>query len=156
MWLVSAHVCSETLNLTSSKLVDLSLEIMKMIVEGYGLPKKYSSKIEEFKSSCHFRLMKYKVAENGEVCEAALLPHTDKSALTILFDNQVEGLQVLTKSNQWIPVKIPQEGFVVMVGDAFKVSIYLSIYRSVCVSVCLCVCYLSLYIYKDRTSLIQF
>jgi len=96
-----------------------------MIVEGYGLPKEYSSEIEELKSSSNFRLMKYKVAENGEVYKTALLPHTDKSALTVLCENQVEGLEVLTKSNQWVPVKIPQEGFVVIVGDVLKVCMHI-------------------------------
>jgi len=62
----------------SSKLLDLSLEILKMIVEGYGLPKEYSSEIEELKSCSIFRLIKYKVDENGEVCEPALLPHRQK------------------------------------------------------------------------------
>ncbi|KAK7377269.1 hypothetical protein VNO80_02691 [Phaseolus coccineus] len=120
MWPQGNPTFCETLNSTSSKLLDLSLEILKMIVEGYGLPKEYSSEIEELQSCSNFRLMKYKVGENGEVCETALLPHTDKSALTILCENQVEGLEVLTKSNQWVPVKIPQEGFVVIVGDVLK------------------------------------
>ncbi|CAJ1972130.1 unnamed protein product [Sphenostylis stenocarpa] len=113
------HFC-ETLNSTSSKLLDLSLVIMKMLVEAYGLPKEYTSDIEELKSSSNFRLMKYKVPESGEVCETALLPHTDKSALTILCENQVEGLEVLSKSQEWVPVKIPEEGFVVIMGDVLK------------------------------------
>lgn len=117
---------SETLKSTSSKMLELSFIILKMILEGYGLPKQYTSDIEQMKSSSNFRLMKYKVPQNAEFCETALLPHTDKSALTILCENEVQGLEVLTKSNKWIPLKIPQEGFVVIIGDVLKV--YISSY----------------------------
>ncbi|KAL9330903.1 hypothetical protein ACSQ67_000513 [Phaseolus vulgaris] len=120
MWPQGNPTFCETLNSMSSKLLDLSLEVLKMIVEGYGLPKEYSSEIQELQSCSNFRLMKYKVGQNSEVCETGLLSHTDKSALTILCEFQVEGLEVLTKSNQWVPVKIPQEGFVVIVGDVLK------------------------------------
>ncbi|ESW33247.1 hypothetical protein PHAVU_001G054900 [Phaseolus vulgaris] len=78
MWPQGNPTFCETLNSMSSKLLDLSLEILKMIVEGYGLPKEYSSEIEELKSCSIFRLIKYKVDENGEVCEPALLPHRQK------------------------------------------------------------------------------
>ncbi|KAG4954017.1 putative 2-oxoglutarate-dependent dioxygenase AOP1.2 [Glycine soja] len=120
MWPQGNPTFCETLKSTSSKMLELSFIILKMILEGYGLPKQYTSDIEQMKSSSNFRLMKYKVPQNAEFCETALLPHTDKSALTILCENEVQGLEVLTKSNKWIPLKIPQEGFVVIIGDVLK------------------------------------
>ncbi|KAL2318316.1 hypothetical protein Fmac_032192 [Flemingia macrophylla] len=119
----SVHAFSnliETLKSTSSKMQELSFMILKMILEGYCLPKQYTWDIEEMNSSCNLRLIKYRVPESGQVCENALLPHTDKSALTILCENEVQGLQVLTKTNKWIPIKIPHQGFVVLVGDILQ------------------------------------
>ena len=105
----------------SSKMLELHSLILKMIIDGYGLPKQYTSTIEELKSRSSFRLMKYKVPEINKDCETALVSHTDKNTLTILCQNEVQGLEVLTKTNQWIRLNIPQGGFVVIVGDTLKV-----------------------------------
>ncbi|KAJ1420193.1 Oxoglutarate/iron-dependent dioxygenase [Sesbania bispinosa] len=73
-------------------------------------------------SSSNSRLMKYKVPENSsnDASEVALIAHTDKSALAILCQNEVQGLQILTKTGKWIDLKIPRDGFVVIVGDILK------------------------------------
>ncbi|XP_027333707.1 probable 2-oxoglutarate-dependent dioxygenase AOP1 [Abrus precatorius] len=120
MWPQGNPSFCETLKSTSSKLHELSWVILKMIVEGYDLPKQYTSDIEEMNSTSNLRLMRYKVPEGNQDFEAALLPHTDKSALTILCQNEVHGLQVQTKSDKWIQLKIPEEGFVIIVGDILK------------------------------------
>ncbi|KAK7384757.1 hypothetical protein VNO78_30458 [Psophocarpus tetragonolobus] len=121
MWPRGNPIFCETMKCMSSKMAELSFMILKMIQEGYDLPKQYTSEIEEMKSSSNFRLMKYKVPQSGdEVCETALLPHTDKSAVTILCQNEVQGLEVLSKSNNWIPLKIPNQGFAVIIGDVLK------------------------------------
>ncbi|KAI4337364.1 hypothetical protein L6164_015792 [Bauhinia variegata] len=49
-----------------------------------------------------------------------LVPHTDKSSLTILCQNEVQGLEVLSKQGKWIPLNIPRGVFVVIVGDVLK------------------------------------
>jgi isopenicillin N synthase-like dioxygenase len=92
-----------------------------MILDGYGLPKQYTSTIEELKYHSSFRFMKYKVPEINKDCEIALVPHTDKNTLTILCQNEVQGLEFLTKDNKWIQLDIPQEGCIVIVGDTLKV-----------------------------------
>lgn len=123
---------SETLKSMSSKMFELSFLIMKMILEGYDLPKQYTSDIEDMMSASHFRVIKYKVPKSDKDCENALLPHTDKNALTILCQNEVQGLEILTKeTNKWVQLNIPKEGFVVFVGDILKViacSIYCTCY----------------------------
>jgi len=95
--------------------------ILKMIVEGYDLPQHYILDVEKLKSSCNSRLMKYKVPEKNQVLKNSLVPHTDQNGLTILCQNEVQGLQVLSKTGKWIELEIPQNGFVVIVGDILKV-----------------------------------
>lgn len=51
--------------------------------------------------------------------------HKDASALTILAQDAVGGLQVKRKfDNQWIPVKPTPNAFIVNVGDAFQVTTF--------------------------------
>lgn len=50
-----------------------------------------------------------------------LEPHSDSGALTILFQNETEGLQV-EKDEKWIPIKPIFNAFVVNVGDTLEVS----------------------------------
>ncbi|RDY00506.1 putative 2-oxoglutarate-dependent dioxygenase AOP1.2, partial [Mucuna pruriens] len=110
----------ETLKTMSLKMLELSFLVLKMIVEGYGLPQNYISDVENMESSCVSRLIKYKVPESNNDLETALLSHTDKNPLTILCQNEVKGLQVLSKTGKWIDLEIPQHGFVVIVGDTLK------------------------------------
>jgi len=114
--------CSETLKSMSLKMVGLSSLVLKMIVEGYGLPQHYISKVENMKSSTYSRLIKYKTESNNE-SETGLPAHTDNGALTILCQKDVQGLQMLSKTDKWIELEIPQNGFVVIVGDVLKVYI---------------------------------
>ncbi|KAL5190083.1 putative 2-oxoglutarate-dependent dioxygenase AOP1.2 [Glycine soja] len=109
----------ETLKIMSLKMLELSSLVLKMIVGGYGIQQHYVD-VEKMKSSSNSRLIKYKVPENNNDSKTALLPHTDKNALTILCQNEVQGLQVLSKTGNWIELKIPQNGFVVIVGDILK------------------------------------
>ncbi|XP_015168251.1 probable 2-oxoglutarate-dependent dioxygenase AOP1.2 [Solanum tuberosum] len=63
------------------------------------------------------RLMKYKTPQSSEN-EMGLSSHTDKSNITILYQNQVNGLQILTKDGQWINVDPTPDTFIVLIGDS--------------------------------------
>ncbi|KAL5144964.1 putative 2-oxoglutarate-dependent dioxygenase AOP1.2 [Glycine soja] len=110
----------ETLKIMSSKMLKLSSLILKMIVEDYGIQQHYISDVEKMKSSSNSRLIKYKIPENNNDSNTGLVSHTDKNALTIICQNEVQGLQVLSKTDNWIELEIPQNGFVVIVGDILK------------------------------------
>ncbi|KAL2346794.1 hypothetical protein Fmac_000794 [Flemingia macrophylla] len=120
MWPQGNPSFCETLRTMSIKMLDISFLIMKMIVEGYGLPQHYISDVENMKSSCNSRLIKYHVPESNNDCETGLLSHSDKNTLTVLCQNGVQGLQVLSRDGKWIELEIPQHGFVVIVGDVLK------------------------------------
>lgn len=121
----SFWTCSETLKTMTSKMVELNFLVLKMIVEGYGLPQHYISKAENMKSSSFAKLIKYKVPESNTESEIVLPAHTDNSTLTILCQKDVQGLQALSKTDKWIDLEIPRNGFVVLVGDTLKVYIYI-------------------------------
>ncbi|CAL0319178.1 unnamed protein product [Lupinus luteus] len=122
MWPQGNLVYCETLKSMSSKMIELSFLIMKMIMVGYDLPNHYTSDVENMMNANHLRLIKYHVPEERkEESEIiTLVAHTDKSALTILCDNEVNALQVQTKTGKWVDIKIPQQGFLVIVGDVLK------------------------------------
>ncbi|CAI0414862.1 unnamed protein product [Linum tenue] len=50
------------------------------------------------------------------------MAHTDKNTVTILGQNDVQGLEIQPKedNNTWVPVVIPEGAFVAIVGDALK------------------------------------
>jgi isopenicillin N synthase-like dioxygenase len=66
-------------------------------------------------------LTKYKLPEDNKDSEIALAPHCDKATLSLICENGVQGLQVLSKTGNWVDVNIPRNGFAVLVGDMLKV-----------------------------------
>nr|QWJ73341.1 alkenyl hydroxalkyl producing 2 [Isatis tinctoria] len=44
--------------------------------------------------------------------------HTDKNLVTVLYQYEIEGLEVLTKDEKWIRLKASHNSFVVMAGDS--------------------------------------
>lgn len=68
------------------------------------------------------RVMKYKGPQTSDT-KVGLSTHSDKNVVTILYQNQVEGLQVMTKDGKWISYKpSSSSSFVVMIGDSLHVS----------------------------------
>ncbi|KAK7410289.1 hypothetical protein VNO78_00962 [Psophocarpus tetragonolobus] len=93
MWPQGNLPFCETLKSMSSKMLELNFQVLKMIVEGYGLLQHYMSEVENMKSCSNSRLMRYKFPER---------------------------LQVLSKTGKWIELEIPQNVFVAIVGDMLK------------------------------------
>ncbi|WMV35113.1 hypothetical protein MTR67_028498 [Solanum verrucosum] len=90
-----------------------------MVVESLGV-EKY---MDEHMNSINYRLrlMKYKEPQSDET-KTGLHAHTDKNIVTILYQNQVKGLEILTKDGQWINVDPTPDTFTVMIGDSLHVS----------------------------------
>lgn len=65
--------------------------------------------------------MKYKGPQTSET-KLGLNSHTDKNIVTILYQNQVDGLEVQTKNGEWINVKPSPDSFIAMIGDSLYVS----------------------------------
>ncbi|XP_027353409.1 probable 2-oxoglutarate-dependent dioxygenase AOP1 [Abrus precatorius] len=90
--------------------------IRKMFLESLGV-EKY---LDQHMDSTHYltRLIKYKGPQTNEA-KVGILEHTDKNTFTILCQNQIDGLELQTKSGEWIKYKpSSSNSFVVVAGDA--------------------------------------
>ncbi|KAL3529968.1 hypothetical protein ACH5RR_009290 [Cinchona calisaya] len=105
----------KTVQSYSEQLSELDKIVRRMILESLGV-EKYT---DEHMDSTNYllRLMKYEGPQTTET-KLGLHAHTDKDTLTILCQNQIRGLEVLTKDGQWIDVKLSPESFIVMIGDS--------------------------------------
>jgi isopenicillin N synthase-like dioxygenase len=105
----------QTVQVFSEQLSELDQIVRRMILESLGV-EKY---MEEHMESTNYllRVMKYKGPQTTET-KLGLNSHTDKNIVTILYQNQVEGLEVQTKDGQWISVKPSPDSFTVMIGDS--------------------------------------
>lgn len=90
-----------------------------MILESLGV-EKY---LEEHMNSTNYLLgvMKYKGPQTSDT-KVGLTTHSDKNIVTILYQNEVEGLEVMTKDGKWISYRPSPDSFVVMIGDSLHVN----------------------------------
>ncbi|KAI3803426.1 hypothetical protein L1987_31577 [Smallanthus sonchifolius] len=115
LWPESNPKFSKTIQEFSEKLSKLDQMVRIMVLESLGL-EKY---VDEHMGSTNYllRVMKYKGPETDD-SKLGLNSHTDKNIVTILHQNQVDGLEVQTKSGDWIKVKPSPNSFIVMIGDS--------------------------------------
>ena len=91
---------------------------MRMVLESYGIENDFHIRSATFL----IRFLKYRVPKMNET-SISFPPHTDKSFISILHQNQVNGLEIETKDGKWIRYEPPSLlVFLVMVGKAFLVS----------------------------------
>ncbi|XP_059458375.1 probable 2-oxoglutarate-dependent dioxygenase AOP1 [Corylus avellana] len=115
MWPNGNDSFSETI-LSYSKLVkELDEMVQRMVFESYGL-EKYC---EAHKESLYYllRLMKYRVPETNE-SNIGFRAHTDKSFTAIIHQIYIDGLEIATKDDDWIPCDLLPYSFVFFAGDA--------------------------------------
>ncbi|XP_071724161.1 probable 2-oxoglutarate-dependent dioxygenase AOP1 [Rutidosis leptorrhynchoides] len=124
MWPQGNPSFCETVQKMGSKMEDLNIKILKMIYESFGMEgEQCESQIKDMSSTNVFRVMKYNVPPrtDGDASGLGLLAHTDKNALTILCQNEVQGLEILNNDGDWVQVVMPpQNSYIVIVGDALK------------------------------------
>lgn len=93
--------------------------VRRMILESLGIERYYDEHLKS--TSLLLRVMKYKGPHTQEKA-IGINPHKDKNMLTILHQNQVDGLEVQTKFGDWIRAKPSQDSFILMVGECLHVS----------------------------------
>ncbi|PIN21912.1 Iron/ascorbate family oxidoreductase [Handroanthus impetiginosus] len=99
---------------------ELEQIVDKMVFESYGAQKHYECHIGT--TTYLLRTIKYSPpsVSNKENNNVGTNIHTDKGFLAILHQNQVNGLQVQLRNEEWFPVDVPPGSFVVMAGDAYQ------------------------------------
>ncbi|XP_051135853.1 gibberellin 20-oxidase-like protein [Andrographis paniculata] len=119
-----SHDFSEIVEEYGTKVTELSKAILKLVLRalGEGFETKYYE--SEF-SNCHgyLRINNYTPPDNLEQCNAeteGLGMHTDMSCLTIVYQDEIGGLQVRSKEGKWMNI-LPREGtLVVNIGDMLQ------------------------------------
>ncbi|XP_055808348.1 probable 2-oxoglutarate-dependent dioxygenase AOP1, partial [Solanum dulcamara] len=101
----------------SKPLVELDEMVKRMVLESLGL----YIYVDEFLdlSSFLLRLTNYTAAQGEDGNKLGIGEHTDGNFLTIISQNQVNGLQILKKNGEWIDVNSSSNSFVVLSGDSF-------------------------------------
>ncbi|KAL4193312.1 hypothetical protein AMTRI_Chr06g198750 [Amborella trichopoda] len=116
MWPQGNSKFSETVKTITKKATELNKMIQVMIWESYGV-EKYFNDLDTF-TNYNVRMMRYKAPKGDEKMDA-LNVHTDKNMVTLLYQDQVGGLELQSKDGSWIPVLPSGNSFVVMIGDVF-------------------------------------
>ncbi|GLJ24153.1 hypothetical protein SUGI_0460790 [Cryptomeria japonica] len=101
------------------KVHHLSRKISKIILASLGLDIKtfYHSDFEKCTSSIAIN----SYLSNGNSMEEEIMhSHTDTGCLTILHNDNQQGLQVLSKQGKWLDVNPLPHSFLVIVGDSLK------------------------------------
>lgn len=112
---------SDVLQEYGSKMTELSKKIVEILlmILGDGLEKKYYE--SEFKN-CHgyLRIINYTPPESlGDEVEG-LGMHTDMSCVTIVYQDEIGGLQVKSMEGKWMDINPCEETLVVNIGDMLQ------------------------------------
>lgn len=116
-------LASETSMAFAKTVAELEKMVIRMLFESYGVEKHVDPHIEA--TTYLLRFLKYRAPQVGET-NMAFPSHTDKSFVTILYQNHISGLEIKARDGEWINVSFPPSSFVVMAGDACKVVIKFS------------------------------
>ncbi|KAI3854162.1 hypothetical protein MKW92_029404 [Papaver armeniacum] len=109
----------ESLDSMTKKMIELEHICLKMVFDSYGLVKYFESLVEKDNTINVVHLIKYDSLATDEPAIGATA-HTDKGIITVLNSN-IQGLEILSKENKWIPVEPRKETFTIFIGDSLKV-----------------------------------
>ncbi|XVF26674.1 hypothetical protein REPUB_Repub14bG0038100 [Reevesia pubescens] len=103
------------IQLFTDRVLGLDQMIRRMVLESFGLDKYMDEHMNSVKYL--LRAMKYRAPQTTDK-NIGLNPHTDKSMVTLLYQNEVDGLEIQTKDGEWVDVKPSPGSFVLMIGDS--------------------------------------
>ncbi|KAK1416816.1 hypothetical protein QVD17_25933 [Tagetes erecta] len=118
MWPQGNPQVSNDIQMYVKKLWELNLITKKMLFEILNLEKYLKEHMEL--TNYVLKLMKYRVPEPNE-SNLGMHIHADAGVLTILHQNDVEGLEILTKDDECLKVKLSPKLFIVMAGETLNV-----------------------------------
>ncbi|MCL7032684.1 hypothetical protein MKW94_021487 [Papaver nudicaule] len=109
----------ESLDSMTKKMIGLEHLCLKMIFDSYGLKKYFKALVGKDKCINLVHLIRYEPLPTDEP-KLGTPAHTDKGIITVLNTN-IQGLEVFSKENKWIPVEPRKDTFTVFIGDSLKV-----------------------------------
>ncbi|XP_027172546.1 2-oxoglutarate-dependent dioxygenase AOP3-like [Coffea eugenioides] len=110
------HFC-ELFHWYANQVAELDKMVSKLVFESYGVEKYHESHVGSVTYTV--RLIRYRVPEQNEM-NVGVPPHTDKNFITILQQNEADGLEVQLKNGSWIPIDFPPSSVIIMAGDVFS------------------------------------
>ncbi|XP_051115997.1 probable 2-oxoglutarate-dependent dioxygenase AOP1 [Andrographis paniculata] len=118
MWPHGHPTFSESLHAYCKALLEVYGTVMGMVVSSYGLDTdKYHNELTA--SPLYMtRIMKYKISSNSNSDSVGIIPHRDKSFMTVIGTNEVNGLQIETPAGDWVDFHPSPASFIVIVGEA--------------------------------------
>ncbi|KAD4889262.1 hypothetical protein R6Q59_033866 [Mikania micrantha] len=115
MWPSGKDSFSESVLMYTKAVAELDQIVMRMVAKSYGIEKHYESILGS--TTYLLKLIKY-ISPQGNDKILGIVPHTDKTFMSILHQNEVKGLEIKKKDGEWIEVHPSPSSFIVMAGDA--------------------------------------
>ncbi|XP_038718245.1 probable 2-oxoglutarate-dependent dioxygenase AOP1 [Tripterygium wilfordii] len=115
MWPSGNNQFRQSVLSVSKNIAELNETVIRMLFESYGVERFVENYVRSI--DYQLRFFGYRVPQEDE-SDVGVKPHTDKSFMTILYQNQVDGLQAKTKDGEWVDVKLSPSSFLVLAGDA--------------------------------------
>ncbi|XP_050238895.1 gibberellin 20-oxidase-like protein [Mercurialis annua] len=114
---------SEVLQEYGIRMTELSKKIIEILILSLGdvLDKKAKFYESEF-SNCHgyLRIINYTPPEIVTDTVEGLGMHTDMSCVTIVYQDQIGGLQVKSRDGKWMDINPCEESLIVNIGDLLQ------------------------------------
>ncbi|KAL1362087.1 hypothetical protein HN51_010373 [Arachis hypogaea] len=108
----------EAINEFAPAMLKVSRLLASILAENLGYPNDAIEKLCDA-STCFLRLNHYPSCPKSQDEIFGLVPHTDSDFLTILYQDQVGGLQLM-KDSKWVAVKPNPDALIVNIGDLFQ------------------------------------
>ncbi|KAE8705076.1 gibberellin 3-beta-dioxygenase 1-like [Hibiscus syriacus] len=109
---------SKTMVSFAQLVMELEKTIMRMISESFGVEKYVDELIDS--TNYQLRAMKYEGSNTSEPT-SGLVVHHDQNMLTLLYQNEVNGLEIQNKYGKWMSVKPSPNSIIVIIGESLSV-----------------------------------
>ncbi|KAK8358609.1 hypothetical protein V6Z12_A04G033100 [Gossypium hirsutum] len=118
LWPQGNIAFSETLASFIQLTSELEKTILKMFLESFGL-EKYMDELTDI-ANYQLRIMKYEKPKANEQT-IGVPAHCDTNMMTLLYQNEVNGLEIQNKDGEWMNMKFSPNSFIVMIGECLSV-----------------------------------
>jgi hypothetical protein len=112
-------ICSADVTSYFGTMRELSRMVVEILTECLGLEPDTFTKLETADAMCNARVNHYPACPDPSKV-FGIHGHTDPQIVSIVFQDEVGGLQVL-RNGKWIGIRPDDSTFVVNVGDTFQV-----------------------------------